>query len=114
MDSATLTAQEVFAAARHGESWRRAVVAETVYLLALAVASICTLLDPEVIVLWLGGVAHLLDLLIEPICQRLAGVVPVLPRNRGLAVGKRRAAAMVAVMLVLSATSTAVVVSQLC
>jgi len=74
-----LTAREVFAAARGGASWAQEILAETVDYLALAVANIASVLDPEVIVLS-GGVAQSADLLIEPIQRRLAGVVPFLPR----------------------------------
>ena len=78
------------------------MVGETVDYLSLAIASICTLLDPEVIVL--GGGAGSCDLLIEPILTHLDGVVPCAPRLVASPLG-RSAAVMGAIMLVLSATT---------
>lgn len=109
VDCADLSAQAVFAAARSGTAWAQAVVDETVDYLSLGLAAICVLIDPEVIVLG-GGVAQSADLLLEPIRQRLDGVVPVLPRIVASPL-ERRAAAMGAIMLVLNATSGAMVVS---
>jgi glucokinase-like ROK family protein len=98
-----LDAHGIFAAARAGEDWAMQVVEETVDYLSLAIASISTLLNPEVIVLG-GGVARSADLLIEPIQHRLEGRVPYLPRLLASPLG-RRAAAMGAIMMVLDATS---------
>jgi predicted NBD/HSP70 family sugar kinase len=106
-----LSAEEVCAAARSGESWAQQVIGETVDYLSLAIASVSTLLDPEVIVLG-GGVARSADLLIGPILQRLEGVVPSLPRLAASSLG-RRAAAMGAIMLVLNATTDHFVVKRL-
>jgi glucokinase-like ROK family protein len=107
---ADLSAEDVFAAARRGESWAQQVVDETVEYLSLAIASICTLLDPEIIVLG-GGVAGSSDLLIEPILRRLDGVVPCAPRLVASPLG-RSAAVMGAIMLVLSATTEHFVVRR--
>jgi len=106
-----LTAHDVFAAARDGEGWAQQVVSETVDYLSLAIASISTLLDPEVIILG-GGVARSADLLIEPILERLEGVIPFVPRLVASPLG-RRAAAMGAIMLVLNATTEYFVVKRL-
>jgi glucokinase-like ROK family protein len=106
-----LTAHDVFAAARSGEDWAQQVISETVDYLSLAIASISTLLDPEVIILG-GGVARSADLLIEPILGRLEGVVPFIPRLVASPLG-RRAAAMGAIMLVLNATTEYFVVKRL-
>lgn len=76
---AALTGEDVFAAARGDTAWARAVVAETVDYLAVAIASIGTILNPEVIILS-GGVAHAADLLVEPILKRLDGAIPFVPR----------------------------------
>jgi predicted NBD/HSP70 family sugar kinase len=111
VDTRNLTAQGVFARARAGEEWAQEVVAETVDYLSLALAAICLVLDPEVVVLG-GGVAQSSDLLIGPILRRLDGVVPVLP-SIVVSPLERRAAAMGAIMLVLNATSDAMVVNQL-
>jgi len=105
-----LDAQAVFAAARKGEPWACRVVAETVDYLSLAVASVSALFDPDVIVLG-GGAAHSADLLIEPILQRLEGVLLFAPRLVASPLG-RRAAVMGAIMLVLNATTEHVVVNR--
>jgi glucokinase-like ROK family protein len=109
--SEDLTAHDVFAAARGGEAWAQQVVSETIDYLSLAVASISALLDPEIIILG-GGVAGSADLLIEPILQRLEGVVQFIPRLVASPLG-RRAAAMGAIMLVLNATTEYSVVKRL-
>lgn len=106
-----LTAQDVFDAARSGEAWAQQVVGGTVDYLSLAIASISALLDPEIIILG-GGVARSADLLIDPILQRLEGVVQFVPRLVASPLG-RRAAAMGAIMLVLNATTEYFVVRQL-
>lgn len=94
-----ITAEKVFDAARRGESWAQEVIAEMVDYLALAVASVSIILDPEVIILG-GGVAKSADMLIEPILRRLEGVVPVPVRLEATILGYR-AAVMGAIMLVL-------------
>ncbi len=108
---ADLNADDVFAAARRDEPWARQAVNEMVDYLSLAIASICTLIDPEIIVLG-GGVAGSSDLLIEPILRRLDGVVLYAPRLVASPLG-RRAAVMGAIMLVLSATTEHFVVRRL-
>jgi predicted NBD/HSP70 family sugar kinase len=105
-----LWAADVFNAARKGEAWAQQVVCETVDYLSLAVANVSTLLDPDVIVLG-GGVARSADLLIEPILQRLEGVLLFAPRLVASPLG-RRAAVMGAIMLVLNATTEHVVVNR--
>ena len=78
------------------------MVGETVDYLSLPIASSCTLLDPEVIVL--GGGVGSSDLLIEPILTHLDGVVPCAPRLVASPLG-RCAAVMGATMLVPRATT---------
>ena len=106
-----LSAEDVFGAARAGERWAQRVVSETVDYLSLAIASVSSLLDPEVVVLG-GGVARSADLLIEPILKRLDGVVPFVPRLVASPLG-RRAAVMGAIMFVLNATTERFVVRRL-
>jgi glucokinase-like ROK family protein len=98
-----LDAEEVFAAARDGASWAQQVVDETVNYLSLAIVNISATLDPEVVVLG-GGVARSADLLIEPILQRIDGVVPSVPQLVASPLG-RRAVVMGAIMLVLNITA---------
>lgn len=106
-----LGAEAVFDAARQGEDWAQQVVDETVDYLSLAIATVGSLLDPEIIVLG-GGVARSADLLIEPIMERLDGAIPVLPQLVPSELG-RRAAAMGAIMYVMYGTTEHVIVNQL-
>jgi glucokinase-like ROK family protein len=106
-----LSAEDVFAAARSSEPWAQQVVSETVDYLSLAIANISATLDPEVIILG-GGVAHSADLLIEPILQRIEGVVPFVPRLVASPL-ERRAVVMGAIMLVLNLTTEYFAVKQL-
>jgi predicted NBD/HSP70 family sugar kinase len=92
------SADQVFAAARQGEGWARQVVDQAIDHLSLAIGGVCTLLDPEVIVLS-GGVARSADLLIEPILQRLEGSVPCRPNLVASQLGSR-AAVLGAMLLV--------------
>jgi predicted NBD/HSP70 family sugar kinase len=105
-----LSTAGVFAAARDGVAWASQLVAETVDYLALAIASLSVVLDPELVVLG-GGLAGSADLLVDPICARLEGVLlqmpPLVPSLLG-----RNAAALGAIMLVLHGTAEAVVVQQ--
>ncbi len=106
-----LSAEDVFNAARRGEAWACQAVGDTVDYLSLAIAGISALLDPEVVVLG-GGVARSADLLVEPILERLRGVVPFVPRVVASSLG-RRAATMGAIMRVLHATTGYVVARRL-
>jgi len=100
---AALTAEDVFNAAREHQPWAETVLAETVDYLALAIASICQVLDPEVILLG-GGVAKSADLLIEPILKRLKGSIPILPHIEASSLGYR-AAVLGAIVKLLRMTS---------
>jgi len=75
----TLTAKQVFQAAREGDALAREVVTRTVDYLAQAVANVSCLLNPEMIVLG-GGLTRSDDLLLEPIRERVYRVVPSKPR----------------------------------
>jgi glucokinase len=106
-----LTYDEVFAAARAGTSWAQATIAQSVDYLSLAVLSVATVIDPELIVLG-GSAARWADDLIEPIRRRLEGVMLYLPPLEASPLG-RRAAVMGAIMLVLNGTTEAVVARRL-
>jgi glucokinase-like ROK family protein len=106
-----LNAENIFAAARNGAPWAQQVVSETVDYLSLAIANISATLDPEVIILG-GGVARSADLLIEPILQRIEGVVPFVPRLVASPL-ERRAVVMGAIMLVLNVTTEYITIKQL-
>ena len=110
-DLEKLLAEDVFDAARHGQAWGKAVIAETVDYLAVAIANLAVSFDPELIVLG-GGVTRSADLLIEPILQRLEGAIPSLPQLVVSALG-RRAVVMGAITNVLHNTADFFVVHKL-
>ncbi len=99
IDVEQLTAERVFDLARSGEGWAQSIVDETVDYLALVIAAISVVLDPEVIVLG-GGVSRSADILVEPILNRLQGCLPAPVRLVVSNLGYR-AAVMGAIMLVL-------------
>ncbi|HEX2998369.1 MAG TPA: ROK family transcriptional regulator [Anaerolineales bacterium] len=107
----SLTADDVFLAARQGQQWATSIIAETVDYLAIAVANLAVSFDPQLIVLG-GGISLFADLLIEPILQRLEGTIPTLPK---LVVSKLglRAGVMGAITNVLHNTSNFYVVNKL-
>lgn len=98
-----ITTEDVFSAARQGESWPAPILADTVDFLAQAIASIQLVVDPDVILLG-GGVSRSADLLIEPILARLRGAIPILPRLEASRLGYR-AAVMGAIVQLLRVTS---------
>lgn len=101
-DLKALTAEKVFEAARSGDLLAQGVVDETANYLSIIVASAAAILNPELIVLG-GGIARSADLLIEPIRQRVEGVVPVMPLIKASELGEN-AAVMGAIALVLHST----------
>src|SRR5215216_2863239 len=107
----SLTADDVFLAARNGQLWAKSIIAETVDYFAIAVANLAVSFDPQLIVLG-GSVSPFADLLINPILQRLEGAVPTLPR---LVISKLglRAGVMGAITNVLHNTSNFYVVHKL-
>ncbi len=107
----SLVAEDVFNAARRGEAWARAIIDETVDYLAIAIASVSTYFDPELIVLG-GDVASSADLLIEPILRRIEGTIPAQPRLVASVLG-HRATAMGAITNVLHNTADFYVVHKL-
>jgi glucokinase len=107
----SLTAGEVFDAARKGESWAIQIVDETADYLSMVIADISTLLDPELIVLS-GGVSNSTDLLIEPILKRLDSVIQHIPRLEVSTLGAK-ATVMGAISLILHLTKDYYVVRRL-
>ena len=101
-DLKALTAEKVFEAARRGDPLAQEVVDETVDYLGTIVASVAAILNPGLIVLG-GGIARSDDLLIEPIRQRVEGVVRVMPLIKASELGEN-AAVMGAIALVLHST----------
>ena len=75
----SLTAESVFAAARRGDpSAARAVEAEA-GLIAVGIATIAPVLDPDAVILG-GGVGRSGDLLLDPIERELRSLSPFRPR----------------------------------
>jgi predicted NBD/HSP70 family sugar kinase len=106
-----LSAEDVFQKARLGEAWARQVVDESVMYLAFAIAAISALIDPEVIILG-GGVARSADVLIGPIQEKLAGVIPSPPRLIQSTLGFR-ATVLGAILMVLDETTQHVAIERL-
>jgi predicted NBD/HSP70 family sugar kinase len=105
-----LRAEDIFNAARQGQDWARGIVDEVVDYLAVAIANLAVLFDPEIIILG-GGVTRSADLLIEPILQRIQGCIPSLPRLVVSTLG-RRAAVMGAITNILYSTADFYVVRK--
>jgi predicted NBD/HSP70 family sugar kinase len=75
----TLTAEAIFFAARRGNRAANAALALEASRLALAVAAIVPVLDPELVILG-GGVGRHAEQLLEPIEQELRRLLPFRPR----------------------------------
>jgi predicted NBD/HSP70 family sugar kinase len=74
-----LTAKRVFAAARRGDERAVRVVAEVAAGIALAIAAVVPVVDPELVVLG-GGIGRNGDLLLEPVERELRALSPFSPR----------------------------------
>jgi predicted NBD/HSP70 family sugar kinase len=82
----SLTAEAVFSAARRGNRTAQRVVALEAERLALAIATIAPVLDPELVILG-GGIGRNGDLLIEPIERELRQILPFRPKVAVSALG---------------------------
>jgi predicted NBD/HSP70 family sugar kinase len=107
----SLTMDDVFIAARQGQAWAVSVINETVDYLAIAIVNLTVSFDPELIVLG-GGISPFADMLVEPILQRIEGVIPSLPHLVISSLGLR-AGVMGAITNVLHNTSNFYVVHKL-
>jgi predicted NBD/HSP70 family sugar kinase len=76
---ASLSPRQIFDAAQQGDSKALAVVEQEGYRLALAIAVITAVLDPELIVLG-GGIGQRGELLLPPLECRLQQLTPLRPR----------------------------------
>ena len=74
-----LTAKKVFAEARKGDARAKRVVRTEAARIALAIAAISSVLDPELVILG-GGIGGNGDLLLEPVEQELRDLSPFRPR----------------------------------
>jgi len=97
-----LTTEDVFEAVRRGDQLALSVVDETADYLSIAVANVAAVLNPEMSIIG-GGVARSADILLEPIQQRVTGVVPVMPQIVASELGDS-AAVMGAIAIVLHFT----------
>jgi glucokinase len=107
----SLSFDDVFNAARQGQGWATSIINETVDYLAIAIANLTASFDPELIVLG-GGISPFADMLVEPILQRIKGVIPSLPHLVISSLGLR-AGVMGAITNVLHNTSNFYVVHKL-
>jgi len=74
-----LSAKRVFSLARRGDARARRVVDLEAQRIALAIAAIVPVVDPELVVLG-GGIGRNGDLLLEPVERELAELSPFRPR----------------------------------
>jgi predicted NBD/HSP70 family sugar kinase len=74
-----LTAKKVFAEARKGDRKALKVVTIEAGRIALAVAAVAAVVDPELVILG-GGIGGNADLLLEPVERRMAALSPFRPR----------------------------------
>jgi predicted NBD/HSP70 family sugar kinase len=74
-----LTAKKVFAAARKGDARALRVVATVAERIALALAAVVPVVDPDLVILG-GGIGHNGDLLLEPVEAELRAISPFSPR----------------------------------
>jgi predicted NBD/HSP70 family sugar kinase len=77
--SPPLSAKNVFAAARRGDATAKRVVAIEADRIALAIAAIVPVVDPELVILG-GGIGRNTELLLEPIRRELRAISPFAPR----------------------------------
>jgi predicted NBD/HSP70 family sugar kinase len=70
-----LSARNVFAAARRGDAVARRVVGLEAERIALAIAAIVPVVDPELVILG-GGIGRNGDLLLEPVAEELRRISP--------------------------------------
>jgi predicted NBD/HSP70 family sugar kinase len=77
--SASITSERIFTAARRGDDAAQRTVEIEAKRLAMAIATITPMLDPELVILG-GGVGRNGDLLLEPIEMELRRLIPFRPR----------------------------------
>jgi predicted NBD/HSP70 family sugar kinase len=85
-----LSAKRVFAAARRADPMAGRVVELEAARIALAIAAIVPVVDPELVVLG-GGIGSNGDLLLEPVERELAAISPFRPRIEVSVLGEEAA-----------------------
>lgn len=109
--SQPLSPEEIFEAAERNETWAKKLVDEMIQYLAVAIANLTVVFDPDLIILC-GDVTRFPNMLVDPILKLIGGCIPKTPK---LVVSKlgRKAVAMGAVANVLHNTSNFFVVQKL-
>ncbi len=105
------TMESIFEAAARGQPWARAIVADVVDYLAMAIGNLSVVLDPELIVVG-GALTPYASDLTQSISRRIQGTIPALPRLQASNLGLR-ATVMGAIVTVLHNTSNFYVVHKL-
>jgi predicted NBD/HSP70 family sugar kinase len=82
-----LTPERIFMAARRGQAVAKRVVEAEAARLALAIATVTPVLDPELVILG-GGIGRNGDLLLEPIERELRQLLPFRPKVAVSALGE--------------------------
>jgi len=82
----TLTSREIFDAARDGNARALTVVDTVARRIALAIAAISPIVDPELVIVG-GGIGRNGDLLLEPVEHELEAISPFHPRIEASALG---------------------------
>jgi predicted NBD/HSP70 family sugar kinase len=82
-----LSSKKILAAARRGDETAREVVGHVGERIALAVAAVVPVVDPELVILG-GGVGRNGDLLLEPVERELHAISPFQPRLEVSALGE--------------------------
>jgi predicted NBD/HSP70 family sugar kinase len=104
------TIESTLLASQNGEAWAIEQINDVIEYLALAVANVAAMLNPEVIVLNAGAV-ETSRTLIDSIRQRIQGMLPYVPRLVESDLG-HRALALGAIVHVLNGTTNQIVVSR--
>ena len=85
-----LTPKSIFSAARKGDERAMTVVDQVAQRIALSVAAVVSVVDPELVILG-GGIGRNGDLLLEPVRRELASLSPFHPRVEISALGDEAA-----------------------
>ena len=103
--------EAILDAARQGREPAKSMIDSAVDYLAIAIANLSVSFDPELIVLR-GGVSQLAEMLLNPISNRIQGIIPTPPKLVASDLGLR-ATVMGAVVTVLHNTSNFYMVHKL-
>lgn len=106
-----LTAEQVLSAARTGDDLANSIVTETVDLLSIAIVNLVCIVDPEKIIIG-GDLAEYSDLFLDPIYQRIQGLLPTPTPEIVMSDLKLDAIVLGAVAIVMRHTSDAVFIQS--